>query len=464
MDSDAWSSGGPTVLRAYNATNIAQELYNSSTLLSRDNPGGAVKFSLPTVVNGKVYVPAEYGISVFGLTGLLAAPVIQPNGGAFTNAVTVSLSDAAAGASLYFTLDGSEPSTNSTPYTAPFMLTNNTLVQAIAASQGAISDVAGASFLNTAASGSGLGLLGAYYSGRLAMFTLPVTLVRTDAVIDFNWKSAPPSPKVSRTEFTARWTGSVQPQFSETYTFTTWTDAGTRLWINGQLLIDAWSNQPATSHRASMPMVAQQLYNIEMDYYYHGQGVPVAQLSWSSPSTPLQVIPQSQLYPVSNPPPSVLITSPINGVVLPAGSSFAFSADAAASINDLSQVSFYIDGQLVGTATSLPYTLMFAGLRGGGHTLTAAAVDATGQSARSPAVSLTVAAADSLVLTYEFTDGRRRLLIRGVPGSNYVLQSSGNLTDWTPISTNSASSSPVLLADPASNGAPCRFYRVQSLP
>src|SRR5262249_32848132 len=47
---------------------------------------------------------------------------------------------------------------------------------------------------------------------------------------------------------------------------------------------------------------AQQYYNLEMDYFPSGT-TPLAQLYWSSTSTPTAIIPQSQLYPVTNPPP-----------------------------------------------------------------------------------------------------------------------------------------------------------------
>lgn len=60
-------SSGPAVLHAYDASNIANELYNSAQAGSRDQAGQALKFTVPTIANGRVFVPTANELDIYGL-------------------------------------------------------------------------------------------------------------------------------------------------------------------------------------------------------------------------------------------------------------------------------------------------------------------------------------------------------------------------------------------------------------
>jgi len=68
VDSSGYGGGSlatPAILHAYDATNVGTELYDSSKN-SEDAAGLAIKFSVPTVANGKVYVGTQGELSVYG--------------------------------------------------------------------------------------------------------------------------------------------------------------------------------------------------------------------------------------------------------------------------------------------------------------------------------------------------------------------------------------------------------------
>jgi hypothetical protein len=65
-----------------------------------------------------------------------ATPQISPSSGSYTSSVSVSITDATGGASIFYTTDGSVPNASSTKYTAAFNLSASAAVKAIATASG----------------------------------------------------------------------------------------------------------------------------------------------------------------------------------------------------------------------------------------------------------------------------------------------------------------------------------------
>src|SRR5207244_1117418 len=74
----------------------------------------------------------------FKIIPITAAPTISPAGGTFNSTVTVTLADSTANASIYYTTDGSTPTTASSLYVGPFTLVASATVSAISIAPGYI--------------------------------------------------------------------------------------------------------------------------------------------------------------------------------------------------------------------------------------------------------------------------------------------------------------------------------------
>jgi hypothetical protein len=139
VETDAYTSNGPAILRAYDATDVATLLYASNLTDGRDTLGPAVKFVVPVVTNGKVYVGAQEEVDVFGLlsgVNQVATPTFNPPAGSYSGSTTVTISTTTPNAAIYYTTDGTAPSTASTLYTAAITLTTTTTLNAVAVESG----------------------------------------------------------------------------------------------------------------------------------------------------------------------------------------------------------------------------------------------------------------------------------------------------------------------------------------
>jgi Alpha-L-arabinofuranosidase len=231
----------------------------------------------------------------------VAAPTFSPAGGTYTSAQTVTISSATSGASIRYTTNGTNPtSTTGTVYSGPVSVGSTTTLKAVAYKSGmttsAVSTATYTINIPTGPSGTGTGLRGQYFN-NLSLSGTPV-LTRRDTRVNFGWGMNAPNAKVPADNFSARWEGQVEAPKAGAYTFYTRSDDGVRLWVNGQLLIDNWTNHSATDDTSSttITLAAGQKVSLRMEYFDSGYDAE-ARLYWSYPGRSKQVIPQAYLYP-----------------------------------------------------------------------------------------------------------------------------------------------------------------------
>lgn len=125
------------------------------------------------------------------------------------------------------------------------------------------------------------GLSGAYFSNQT--LTGPPTLVRQDTTVNFDWAAGSPDPSIPVNNFSARWTGFVRVPETGTYTFRLTSDDGCRLFVNGQTLINDWTDHPAQAFTGTINLVAGSAYEVIIEYYENA-GQALIQFDWQLPS------------------------------------------------------------------------------------------------------------------------------------------------------------------------------------
>ncbi|MGH8252338.1 MAG: PA14 domain-containing protein, partial [Steroidobacteraceae bacterium] len=140
---------------------------------------------------------------------------------------------------------------------------------------------------------TGTGLTARYFN-NLSLAGAPV-LERLERV-NFLW-SAAPGPGVASNQFSVRWSGQVEAIASGNFQFQTRTNDGARLWIDGHLVIDNWTQHATTDDQSPVIALTKNArYTITLEYYDHS-GTAVARLYWKKPgATTFGLVPLNRLY------------------------------------------------------------------------------------------------------------------------------------------------------------------------
>jgi hypothetical protein len=151
--------------------------------------------------------------------------------------------------------------------------------------------------------GTGRGLKGDYFNGanfQKHAFTRNDSMIMfTEWVFDKKVSPTQVHHRITGDAFSIRWTGKVEAQYSEPYTFKVEGAGGFRLYLNNVLIIGSWFEKTkVTEIVTSIPvnLVAGNRYDIKLEHMNEG-GHRRCQLFWECPSLGRSVhVPQSQLY------------------------------------------------------------------------------------------------------------------------------------------------------------------------
>ncbi len=235
----------------------------------------------------------------------------------------------------------------------------------------------------TPINGNGDGLTGNYFNGM--NFETPV-YSRKDAAINFDWANGSPNAAVSIDDFSARWTGQIQPRYTGEYTFYTSSDNGRRLWVNGQLIIDKWIDDVA-ENTGKITLTAGQKYNIKVEYFENYGGANM-KLEWSSHLQSREVVPTAQLY--SNALPAISITAPANNAAFISPAVIGITVNTSDNGGSIAKVEYYNGTTKIGESSAAPFGFNWANVTGGNYSIKAKATDNLGAVALSSAVAVVV--------------------------------------------------------------------------
>jgi hypothetical protein len=365
-------------------------------------------------------VPASTG---GGEIATVAAPTISPNGGSFTNSTTVTIASATAGATVYYTKDGSAPTTASSVYNAPITISDTATIRALAVKTG---------MSNSAVVSASFTIVPQDNAAPVDVVGNSATFVKADTATKGTWKGVYGSDGYNvigdASKYPAYATVTASGKADWTWQYST-TDANGLQKVNASdRVLALW--YAATSFTLDVNVTDAKahrmaLYFTDWDNLGRAQTVEILDgntgavlnsqtvsgfqsgryLVWDvsgkikvrvTKTAGSNCILNGMFFDAgasvptqpANAAPTVSLTA--NSSALTAGASVTLTATASDNDGSVAKVEFFNGTTKLGESASAPYTYTWSNLAAGNYSLTAKATDNTGASTTSSAVNITV--------------------------------------------------------------------------
>lgn len=170
-----------------------------------------------------------------------------------------------------------------------------------------------------------------------------------------------------------------------------------------------------------------------------------------------------------NQPPQIALTAPADKATFTAPANVTLTASASDPDGTVARVDFYVGANLIGTATNAPFTVTAANLAAGSYMLTARATDNLGATTLSAPVSITVSTVSGPItltspklLSAGTNSTSFQFTINGTAGATVIVETSGDLSAWTPVGTNVLAGPTNVVSFPTTAGKKLAAFRARS--
>jgi uncharacterized protein (DUF1800 family) len=284
-----YAVGSPVTL-TFTSGNLNNSMYNGSYTVSAI---GTNTFTIPIAVNG-ISLPSS-GAGAVTIASFAASSNASNFGGIAVTYNYTKLSTTSGTAVISYVGTPAVPfainGTVTLQFISGFLYTGVPGLYDGTYTITAVSGGSGNGSLTVAVSGTNLPSSGTG-NATLAPFTGPI-ITEVDPTVDFLWGTGQPSNASLQTatnnNWAARWGSYVVPASTGTYYFNIQANDGGRVYVNGSLIIDAWS--PGSSSYTPMVSAAVSLTQnvpalIQIEYYHLNGTAASVNLGWKTPGSP----------------------------------------------------------------------------------------------------------------------------------------------------------------------------------
>lgn len=237
----------------------------------------------------------------------VAEPVIIPDrklyqqaGGLYTTpTATVKIETKAEKATTRYTTDGSQPKPTSLLYSTPFTVTKTTVVKARSYDEKGNGSLLSTAYFRLVKPGQGNGLTTSFYQGKdltklpdFKMLKKGSAWVSPEFTIDRDQING--LVEKDNFSFAMQFAGFIQIDTAGKYTFSTQSDDGSKLYIDGKEVVDNDGNHGVLEETGSVELTAGR-HAIRIDYYNNGGGFWLDAF-YKGPNLTKQLIPADKLF------------------------------------------------------------------------------------------------------------------------------------------------------------------------